>query len=179
MGRRLPNNEIILYKDFAEIVLCDKSGEENGRAKIDLDCVSKVENIRWYLRPDGYVATSNYLGTGYAYLHSVILGDVRRGNYGDHGDGNRLDNTKNNLREATPTENGMNKKIRSNNTSGRTGVHWSKSNNKWCAMICANGKHMNLGYFDQIESAVECRRKAEEKYFGSFKPSERRASREI
>ncbi len=69
----------------------------------------------------------------------------------------------------------MNKRIRSNNTSGRVGVHWSRKNEKWCAMIGFDGKHINLGYFDTLEEVVACRRNAEKIYFGEFKTEDRRA----
>ena len=41
-------------------------------------------------------------------------------------------------------------------------------------MICAYGKHINLGYFDKIEDAATCRKAAEEKYFGEYQADETR-----
>lgn len=141
---------------------------------IDIECIPLVRGVKWYQRPDGYVAANNYRGNGYTYLHAVILGKPSEKKYVDHKDGNRLNNRRHNLRLATSAQNGMNKCIRSNNTSGRTGVHWSKGKEKWCAMICAGGRHINLGYFDEIDEAIRCRRDAEYKYFGEFKPNEQR-----
>lgn len=174
--RRLPDNEIILYDQHAEILLYDKTNTEKARAIIDLESIPVVSGVRWYLRPDGYVATNNYKGSGYTYLHSVLLGEIGHNNYGDHKDGNRLNNTMCNLRIATPSQNGANKRMRSNNKSGRTGVHWSSQNQKWCAMICFKGKHINLGYFNEFEDAVGQRRNAEQQYFGEYKPDEGRSS---
>lgn len=153
----------------------DKSNNEKARARIDSDCVTLVVGVKWYQRPDGYVATNNYRGNGYTYLHSVILDKFSISPvYVDHKDGNRLNNTRSNLRLATPSQNGMNKRIRSNNTSGRVGVHWSKDNEKWCSMISINGKHINLGYSDSLEEAIARRSKAEKKYFGEFRAEESR-----
>lgn len=173
----LNSNQIILHNDYAEIVLLDKYRQEKARALVDLDSLPAVKKAVWYQRPDGYVATNNYDGNGYTYLHSVIMDHTGSTTYGDHRDGNRLDNRKSNLRIVTPTQNGMNKRIRSNNTSGRVGVHWDKTNKQWCAMICVNKKHMNLGYFDDFESAVRCREEAECTYFGEYRPASERVSK--
>lgn len=174
MRTKFDPNEIIIKENYAEIILYDASNKEKGRTKIDLEDVSLCEKAKWYLRPDGYVATNNYNGLGYKYLHLLILNKESNDFYGDHKDGDKLNNQKENLREATYSQNGMNKKIRSNNTSGRVGVHLDKKKNKWCAMICHNKKHINLGYFDSFEKAVEARKEAEEKYFKEFKPNENR-----
>jgi hypothetical protein len=53
----------------------------------------------------------------------------------DHIDNNRKNNHINNLRWATNSENQMNKKKLSNNTSGVTGVIWNKGHKKWEARI--------------------------------------------
>ena len=62
----------------------------------------------------------------------------------------------------------MNKGIRSNNSSGVTGVGWSKKNNKWRARITLNNKEYHLGYFDDKNDAIKARKEAENKYFGEF-----------
>ena len=170
MRTKFDPNEIILRDDYAEIVLYDKRNQEKARAIIDIEDIDTITSTKWYRRPDGYVATNNYRGEGYKYLHSVLLGKCGHDTYVDHRDRDRLNNRKTNLRIATPSQNGMNKNIRSNNTSGRIGVHWSASNNKWCAMICDNGQHTNLGYFDDFNDAVACREAAERERFGEFKP---------
>ena len=41
--------------------------------------------------------------------------------------------------------------------------------NKWMAFIMKDYHHHTLGYFDDINQAIECRRKAEIKYFGEYK----------
>lgn len=176
MRTKFTPNEIRLFEEYAEIVLYDKNNNEKACTQIDLDVVPLVKNTKWYLRPDGYVATNNYNGDGYQYLHSIILSKEDNRTYVDHIDGDRLNNRSRNLREASTNQNSMNKSRRSNNSSGRTGVHWANENQKWCAMIGFDGKHINLGYFDTFEDAVQARQQAEEKYFGVYKPSERRAT---
>ena len=174
MRTKFDANEIVIKENHAEIILYNSFNEEKGRAIIDLDNVCLCKKAKWYLRPDGYVATNDYDGLGYTYLHLLILNKNSNKFYGDHKDGNKLNNLRENLREATYSQNGMNKKIRSNNTSGRVGVHFDKKKEKWCSMICFNKKHINLGYYDSFEEAVKIREEAELKYFKEFRPSEDR-----
>lgn len=82
----------------------------------------------------------------------------------DHINGVRSDNKWKNLREVTRTENNMNQKISSANTSGYIGVHWAKREQKWNAYIKKNRKRKHLGYFDNYEEAVAARKKAEKEY---------------
>lgn len=42
-------NDFIFYKDYAEIILYDKHGNEKARTKIDLDDVDKVKDYKWHL----------------------------------------------------------------------------------------------------------------------------------
>jgi len=160
-------NEIIIENEYAYIILYDKQGNEKAKTKIDKKNINIVQEYKWYLRPDGYVATNNYNGE-YAYLHCIIYNKLEK-KYVDHIDRNKLNNTEENLREADGSENQMNKGIRCDNSSGKVGVHWSEQNNAWCSMICINGNHINLGYFLEYEDAVNCRTNAEKQYFKDFK----------
>ena len=58
-----------------------------------------------------------------------------------------------------------NKKVSISNTSGKTGVSFSKRKQNWQAYIYLKGKQFNLGYFDKKEDAIKARLKAEEEYF--------------
>lgn len=62
----------------------------------------------------------------------------------------------------------MNHKIFKTNTSGYTGVCWSKSMNSWFARIVVNYKEIILGYYSNIEDAIKARKEAEEKYYGEW-----------
>ena len=55
-------------------------------------------------------------------------------------------------------------KVRSNNTSGCTGVYYHKKNNKWVATIRFRGNCYNLGSYTDREDAVKARRRGEEMY---------------
>lgn len=57
------------------------------------------------------------------------------------------------------------KNANSNNKTSTRGVCWITSKNKYKAYIYLNKKYHFLGYFDNIEKAVQARKEAEEKYF--------------
>ncbi len=75
------------------------------------------------------------------------------------------DNRAVNLRKVTRTQNNRNASRRKDNSSGITGVHWYRANEKWKAQIFVDGKYRHLGYFDNIFDAA-CARKSAEIFFG-------------
>jgi len=86
----------------------------------------------------------------------------------DHRDRNGLNNTRENLRLATRSQNVFSSGARSNNTSGIKGVCWNKKRQKWFATIRVNRKARWLGEFDTKEAAAKARREAEIEAFGEF-----------
>ena len=82
----------------------------------------------------------------------------------DHINHKRNDNRIENLREATNPENGRNKSIPKNNSSGVVGVCWNKPSKKWQAQIRVNGKQIHLGGHLRKEDAIQARKEAERKY---------------
>lgn len=86
----------------------------------------------------------------------------------DHENHNGLDNRRLNLRRCTTSQNCMNRVVNSNSTSGVTGVHWLKRNQKWTAYITPEGKRIYLGIFDDFFEAICARKSAEITYFGEY-----------
>lgn len=84
----------------------------------------------------------------------------------DHIDGDVSNNRISNLRAATQSQNGMNSKMRKNNTSGIKGVYWGQG--KWRAQISIRRKCIALGGFDTIDGASEAVAQARQKYHGKF-----------
>ena len=82
----------------------------------------------------------------------------------DHIDGDRANNAITNLREVTVQENGKNRGINKNNTSGHTGVTWEKRLSRWKASITVNGKYISLKTHPNIEDAIAARQAAEIEY---------------
>ncbi len=157
-------NEIRVIKDYAEVIMNTRKGEEIT-AIIDIEDIEKVSKYRW-----GY-------GNGYAHakvdgelttMHKLLL-DAE---VVDHEDRDKLNNRRGNLREADKSKNSMNIGIRNNNASGFTGVGFMKKLNKWRAYIKIDGKDKHLGSFENIDDAVRARLKAEKELFGEFAPQQ-------
>lgn len=74
--------------------------------------------------------------------------------YVDHKDRVKTNNAIKNLRHATSSQNSMNKKMQSNNTSGFIGVHKLK-NGTWQARAVKNKKRKFLGSFKTPGEASE------------------------
>lgn len=101
------------------------------------------------------------------YMHRFILAAPPSLEV-DHINLNTLDNTRNNLRLATRSENSRNKPIQKNNTSGYKGVSFSKRKNKWESRIWLNRKTIHLGFYDTPDAAYAARLAATEYYYGEF-----------
>jgi len=95
----------------------------------------------------------------YAIYHGIWPADQI-----DHINGDKLDNRIANLRDVNCGENSRNMRRPSTNTSGHIGVSWCNSRGKWNSRICAHGKKRHIGYFTDIEDAIEARAAAEIKY---------------
>lgn len=86
----------------------------------------------------------------------------------DHENGNGLDNRRMNLRPASGSENGQNKGIQSNNTSGFKGVCWHKGARKWTASIKSDGRDRYLGLHLSADLAAMAYDEAARELFGEF-----------
>ena len=86
----------------------------------------------------------------------------------DHIDGDRLNNTRGNLRASTCSENCRNTGPAKHNKSGLKGVCWKPRISKWVAQICHNRKVRHLGYFNTKEDAAKAYNAASTKYHGNF-----------
>ena len=86
----------------------------------------------------------------------------------DHKDGDKKNNRWENLREATPRQNGQNRGAQKNSKSGVKGVSWSLLHGKWTARIKAGGVYRNLGYFSTIDAAADAYNEAAQRHFGEF-----------
>lgn len=74
----------------------------------------------------------------------------------DHINRIKNDNRICNLRECTKSENGKNKPVFKNSSSGIRGVGWDKHRKQWRASIYQGGKKISLGRFSTAEQAEQC-----------------------
>lgn len=86
----------------------------------------------------------------------------------DHANLDKADDSWLNLRDATNSQNSMNKPLTKLNTSGFKGVSWSKGQRKWRAYITLEKKQRGLGSFNDPESAHKAYLAAAEKLHGKF-----------
>lgn len=121
----------------------------------------------------GYQKANGYWEIGidkkYYSVHRIIwlymTGEMPK-HHIDHIDMNPSNNKWENLREATRSQNGANRRAYKNNLSGFKGV--SKIGNRWYAEIQKNGIRYNLGRFDSPEQAHAAYCKAASKLHGEY-----------
>lgn len=90
-------------------------------------------------------------------MHSFLL-EIPKGFVCDHKDGDKLNNSRSNLRVCTRAENNRNKRYY--NGSGFKGVTKCPRTLKWLAQITIDYKHLNLGRFSSKEKAAKAYKKA-------------------
>ena len=135
----------------------------------DLEDYNKIKEYCWYKDfSTGYMKTKTS-DNRWIYLHRFITDNQFK--TVDHINRNKLDNRKENLRNATKKQNILNRDgVISTNTSGITGVYFNSKRNKWQSQICVDNKITYLGIFTHKEDAIKCRLQAEFEYFKEFAP---------
>jgi len=86
----------------------------------------------------------------------------------DHIDGDKTNNSINNLRECSKQQNSFNRGKTVNNTSGYKGVSWHNEKNKWRAIVTHDGKSLFLGYFNCPKEASEAYQAKAKELHGEF-----------
>lgn len=86
----------------------------------------------------------------------------------DHINHARGDNRFSNIRNATQSQNGCNRGMQKNNTTGYKGVHLNKRNKRYSASIKFMGDQIHLGYYDTPQQAHIAYSEAANKYHGEF-----------
>lgn len=137
-------------------------------AIVDDEDYADVAQFKWYASYYGYAIRSIDQRTK-EFMSRRILGltpgDPR---LAEHRSGDKLDNTRNNLRIADYSQNMCNTKKRKDNTSGIKGVTWDAANNKWRAQLSVRGKKVNIGRFLKIEDAKAAYEAASAKHHAEF-----------
>lgn len=139
------------------------------KALVDDEDYDWLNRWRWYYSQGYAVRSVNISGKRYTVgMHRLIMHAINEGMDVDHIDGNRLNNCWTNLRYADARQNAMNRGLYRTNTSGKKGVYWSKSKNKWESAIRCKGKRYHLGVFSDIDDAARAYNEAALKHFGEY-----------
>jgi hypothetical protein len=125
-------------------------------AIVDDDDFERLSKFNWHYTNKGYAVRKHNEISNLAqvFMHRDIL-NCPKGKFVDHINRNKLDNRKENLRIADAKQNGANRDILSNNTSGYIGVSYCKRMRKWSASTRVNFKQKHLGYYDSKEDAAK------------------------
>lgn len=103
------------------------------------------------------------------HMHRLILGLVRGDeSQSDHANRDTLDNRRLNLRLASKSENMINRKIPTHNTSGFKGVSFRKSRGTWVAIVTVGGKNKCVGSRKTPEEAYSLYCEAIVELYGEF-----------
>jgi hypothetical protein len=100
------------------------------------------------------------------YMHRLIM-NPPPGLLVDHRDTDSLDNRRENLRFATPSQNMQNRRKKKNTTSQYRSV-WKVKNGKYESQIYHQGKKIWLGWFDSEVDAARAYDRAALKFRGEF-----------
>lgn len=145
------------------------------KTTVDDEDYDELSKHKWMISSNGYAVRGIYHKT-LRGLHRQQLGMHRAilkpssNMYVDHINGNKLDNCRTNLRLASFSQNGANKRVAINSSSGIKGVRWHKG--KWEAQIETkiNGKRKSyyLGRSSDIKEAAHMYNEAALKLFKEY-----------
>lgn len=140
----------------------------------DKEDYDSIKNYCWYYDHNGYVVAKKRGTNDNVFLHILLMSPIPEGmkvDYKHHPprNGYKYDNRKSNLEIKTNSQNMMNASLYVNNSSGVSGVTFTKANNKWQVRIGVGNKRIHVGYFDTYEDAINARKQAEENYWGDYR----------
>jgi hypothetical protein len=145
-------------------------------ALVDDEDYGRAIRHRWtvleVIRDDGRRNTGPYAltrvpaigGDRTIYLHKFIGGYALT----DHANRNTLDNRRENLRDATGSQNAANRPVRCTSTTGFKGVSRAPTKGKWTARIGANWNPRHLGTYSTPEDAARAYDAAARVAYGEF-----------
>jgi hypothetical protein len=153
------------YGEYAEIILLNVKHEEVARTQVDIEDIDAIIKYKWRLVDWGYACGK--VEKKSMFLQNFIL------NYDktiDHIDKNPRNNRKYNLIKSNKSLNSLNCGLRSNNTSGVTGVTYKKNFDVWRSYINWEGERIELGYRKNKDDAIRLRLLKEKELLGNLAP---------
>jgi hypothetical protein len=150
--------------DHLAVVLTGKWAEAEGaKALVSREDHALVVGKTWRMNADGY-ATGRDEENRHIGMHRVILG-LKYGDplQGDHINGDRLDNRRENLRACTQAQNAQNKKVWG--SSGHRNVYQHSRTKVYRVSVRKNKKLHYGGRHKELDDAIEAARSLRERLF--------------
>jgi hypothetical protein len=160
-----PNKESLIDADYLRSVI--KYDPETGALSWAKSFGNVIEgSVAGCLKGNGYwivgLRGEKYLAHRLAWLW---MNGAWPTNQIDHINGNKLDNSINNLRDVVPHVNMQNQDhLKRANISGITGVSWKQSKGGWFASISVKGKKIRRGPYNTKERATQARNELKSKH---------------
>lgn len=146
---------------------------KGARAKVDASDVSWLEGYSWQLSSKGYAIGRVFDGEAWVFvaMHRWVAAKHKRLRdsdlFVDHIDGDTLNNTPENLRECSHSENAHNSKVYTRSTTGEKGVS-RRPSGRFRVRVRVNGKCVNIGHFTTKEEAASAASTARKSLHGCF-----------
>lgn len=156
-------------QEFRLIPLCGERGK-GLYAKVSPHRYEYLSQFRWHWVKGGYAKRDIWANgrNQTVLMHCEIMGRLE-GHVVDHIDGDKLNNTDENLRLASKAQNGMNWHTpRPKRISTYYGVSRNRRSGKWTAEISHDGERIFIGTFLTEEEAVRARDGAAIALHGEF-----------
>jgi hypothetical protein len=162
---KMKKNIIVLSGDFVHIKLLGGAAEKTSAlsgifAKVSHSALSHIENEVWYLGKDGYAFAYMKIENQIIRikLHQLVYALINgkwcpKGYCVDHVNRDRLDNTNDNLRLATPQENSFNRTKNKNSQGKFKGVKKIAENNYLVSLTRDGVKYKVSGFASEEEAA--------------------------
>lgn len=151
------------------IPLSGKRGKGKFALVDDAD-YADLSRFKWYIANTGYVYSypaSWRDGVSPVAMHRYIMNPPSR-KVVDHVNSDKLNNTRQDLRIATPSENTANSRPSTKSSSKYKGVHWNTNKARWVASITVNYKQIIVGQFVTQREAALAYNDAALHHFGEF-----------
>lgn len=154
--------EITLTKGYVALV-DDEDYEWLNQYKWHADVRKNTKNV--YAKRTTWVNRK----VGGVLMHRQILGILDKPEIeGEHKDRNGLNNQRENIRQATRSQNLWNTSSAKNATSKYLGVYWYKTRSQWKSEIMKDRKRKCLGYYQHESDAAMAYNTAAKELHGEF-----------
>ena len=166
------NNRTGFQKEGCYFIPIGKDAKD-GYAIVDVDD-SAVERYKWRLDSHGYPVTTVTNDRGVRTnlsLHHLIAGKPKKGLVVDHINRNKLDCRKDNLRFVSHSYNSFNRTQTSKSRNPYPGIKQTKYG--WNVEIRKDNVYYYVGFYKDLDVAIDARREVEEKLYNDSDGSAR------